>query len=205
MTTQQSQQMLKPRSSILFGFIVLCILFRLVPYVMYQLGVSIASYPMNFSPMLPLCLFGAAYMQERKWSYAVPLIAWGIGDLAIGLLMWNWKSAFYPAQPVVYLAYVGVISLGFLLRRKRSVSMLAGTAFLSAFLFYLLSNFGVWALGGAYAHTWAGLQKCYVMALPYFRNSLLSMAVFCPVLFSRYALTAVNPQQDDARLAASIS
>ena len=33
-----------------------------------------------------------------------------------------------------------------------------------------------------------GLAACYLRAVPYFRNTLVSMAVFLPLLFSRVGL-----------------
>ncbi len=48
-------------------------------------------------------------------------------------------------------------------------------------------------------HTATGLVDCYVRAIPYFRNTLISMAVFLPLLFSRVSLTQAAPTR---RLAA---
>ena len=98
-TDQQNTKMLKPRLGTLIGFILLCILFRLFPYLFGNVEPG-KTYPWNFSPILPLCLFGAAYMQQRGWSYAVPMIAWFIGDIGIGLLSGKWEYAFYPGQPL---------------------------------------------------------------------------------------------------------
>ena len=57
-------------------------------------------------------------------------------------------------------------------------------------LFYLTTNFGVWLFGdGALdPKTAAGLWQCYVAALPFFRNWLIGMAVFLPILFSPLAV-----------------
>ena len=45
------------------------------------------------------------------------------------------------------------------------------------------------SLGGTlYPQTLAGLADCYVRAAPDFRNTLISMAVFLLLLFSRAAL-----------------
>jgi uncharacterized membrane protein len=39
---------------------------------------------------------------------------------------------------------------------------------------------------GWYAHTLEGLIECYVLALPFFRTSLLADLVFVGVLFGAY-------------------
>ena len=60
----------------------------------------------------------------------------------------------------------------------------------SALLFYVVTNFGTWATGGGmyYPMTLEGLTQCYVAGIPFFRNSLISMAVFSGVLFSPIVL-----------------
>ena len=100
--------------------------------------------------------------------------------------------AFYTHQPVVYLSVALVVSSGFLARRRRSASRIAGAGLLSATGFFLLTNFGVWVFGdGArYPLTVAGLLECYVQAIPFYRNTLVSMGIFLPLLFSRVGLTA---------------
>jgi len=84
-----------------------------------------------------------------------------------------------------------VAFIGFALRRKRSWKRVAGAGLGSSLAFFVLSNFGVWAFGGGavYPLNFGGLVECYVMAIPYLRNTLISMAVFLPLLFSRVALT----------------
>jgi hypothetical protein len=196
----QKPKMLKPRWGALLGFILLCILCRLFPYMLGNVEPG-KTYPWNFSPFMPMCLFGAAYISQRSWSYAVPLIAWAIGDIGIGLITGNWENAFYPGQHMVYLSFICVISLGFLLRRKRSLPRVAGTAVLSATVFFVLSNFGTWAFCGFYAQTLDGLKLCYTMAIPFYRNSLISMAVFCPVLFSKFSLVDVKDHSEKPALA----
>lgn len=187
--------MKQPRPLMLAGFLLLCAAFKLVPYVMSRFGLSIdpetTYYPWNFSPILPLCLFGAVYFGERKWSYFIPLAAWFAGDLGIWALTGKGEFAFYGGeQLLVYLSFALVISLGFVLRKRRSYLWVAGTGFAGATLFFLVSNFGVWLFGGElrYPHTLAGLWECYVAAIPFYRNSLISMAVFLPVLFSPLTL-----------------
>jgi len=64
---------------------------------------------------------------------------------------------------------------------------------LSATLHFAVTNYGVWAFGNSYPHSMAGLVDCYVRGLPLFRNTLISMAVFLPLLFSPIALTRLTP------------
>ena len=65
---------------------------------------------------------------------------------------------------------------------------IGGAALASAVLFFVVTNFGVWATSGMYPPTFAGLQACYVAALPFFQNSLAGDLFFAAVLFGGFAL-----------------
>ena len=103
---------------------------------------------------------------------------------------------------MVYLSVALVATTGFLVRDRRSWRSVAGAGLLSSTLFFVLTNVAVWAFsdGTRYPHTASGLVACFVAAIPFFRNSLVSMALFVPLLFSRVSLTAAEPRA--AQLAA---
>jgi hypothetical protein len=73
-----------------------------------------------------------------------------------------------------------VVSMG--LFRKVSTLRVAAGSVATPTSFFLLSNFAVW-MGGMYAHTLAGLAQCYTMALPFYRNDLVSTAITAGALF----------------------
>ena len=191
--------MMYPRRSTLFALMIVAIGFRLAPYVLHNFGVSIdpgsTVYPWNFSPILPLCLFGAAFYRSRTTAWLAPLAIYGAGDLGIWLLTGRADWAIYGAQPVLYLSVAMVVACGFFLRGGHSWPRIAVTGLTSAIVFFAVSNFGVWAFGGAlrYPLTMAGLIDCYVQAIPFFRNTCISMALFLPLLFSPVSLAGRLP------------
>lgn len=190
-------QQVRPR--VFAAFVLLSVVVRLVPYVLQQFGMSIdpqtTVYPWNFSPLYAICIFGAAMFADRRLAFALPLAALAIGDLGIGILARDMAFAFYEEQPMVYLSYALLTATGLLLRENRSWFAVGGAGLLGAVVFFLVSNLGVWAFGQfhTYPPTFAGLMECYAAAIPFFRFTLISMAVFLPVLFSRVALTAPSP------------
>ena len=188
------------RPSVLISLLTLSVVARLVPYALSLLGISIdhgnTIYPWNFSPILPICIFGGAVYAQPRMAYAVPLFTFLVGDLGIWALTGRVDWAFYAYQPVVYLAVALVTTSGFALRGRPTSPAwpaVAGAGLVSSVGFFALTNFGLWALsnGSVYPHTTAGLVDCYVRALPYFRNTLVSMAIFLPILFSRVTLADV--------------
>ena len=59
-------------------------------------------------------------------------------------------------------------------------------------IFYLISNFGVWAFSPMYAKTLAGLFQCYSLALPFYGTSLIGDLIYCGIFFGAYQLVCSN-------------
>ena len=59
-------------------------------------------------------------------------------------------------------------------------------------IFYFISNFGVWVLGNpgvydiAYEKNLDGLIQCYLLAIPFFKNTLFSTLIFSYTTFAVY-------------------
>ncbi len=186
--------MKQPRLLLIIGLLAFSVAARLAPYVLSLFGVSIdpsnTIYPWNLSPVLPICIFGGAFFARKRLVYGLPLATFLLGDLGIWALTGDISSAFYANQPVVYLSIGLIATTGFALKSNCSWSRVASAGLVSSIGFYIITNFGVWAFGDGsiYPHTSSGLAECYVQAIPYFRNTVISMALFLPVLFSRLAL-----------------
>lgn len=189
--------MLRPRPITVAALVAVAVGFRLMPYLLHRFGVPIdpenTIYPWNFSPILPLCIFGAACFAKRTVAYLAPMAIYLAGDLGVLAITGRLDWAFYADQPVTYLSVALVVSCGFIARAQRSWRKIAAAGLGSAVLFFAVSNFGTWALGAIYPKTWAGLVDCYVMAIPFFRNTLISMGVFLPLLFSPLSLRSAAP------------
>ncbi len=80
--------------------------------------------------------------------------------------------------------YVAAMALGLILLRVRTTfARVAAGALLGPTSFFVLSNYAVWIGGGMYPRTLAGLGACYVAALPFYRNDLISTAIVAGVAF----------------------
>jgi hypothetical protein len=143
-------------------------------------------HPPNVTPIAAMALFGGAYLSNRKLAFLLPLSAMFLSDLGL------WALGQVPLlgqQSVwVYGSFSLTVCLGFLLRQHRRVLPIAGATLCGALLFYLVTNFGVWATGALYPRTVAGLVACYAAAIPFFRNMLLSDACYVALLFGGFAL-----------------
>lgn len=136
-------------------------------------------HPPNATPMAAMALFGGAYLADRRLALLLPLAAMLASDLVLGL---------HALLPVVYGAFAVIVWLGTRLAGRITPLRVAGATLAGSVLFFVLTNFGVWAWGGLYPRTAAGLVAAYVAAIPFFRNTLLGDAAYALLLFGGYAL-----------------
>ncbi len=128
----------------------------------------------NFTPVLSLALFGGMYLKGRQGIW-VPLVLMGISDIFIGFhdsMVYTWGS-------------ILIISLiGILLKGHKNWVNVASASLISSVIFFLVSNFGAYL--SLYPHTLAGLQECYIAAIPFYRSTLVSTLAYSLVLFASY-------------------
>lgn len=67
-------------------------------------------------------------------------------------------------------------------------------AMLGVLIFFVITNFGVWA-GGSYGFTFEGLMYCYLLAIPFFGHSLISTLLFSIAIESVYKIYQNNTYQ----------
>jgi hypothetical protein len=139
----------------------------------------ILPHPANFAPVAAIAIFGGVIL-PRKLALWVPLSAMIISDLVIGL------------HPLIFLTWgcymLIALASSTWLRKSNLLKGLSITLGGSVF-FFIVTNFGVWAESGMYAHTWNGLMECYYMALPFFRNTVMSDLIYTAALFGIYFAT----------------
>ena len=75
---------------------------------------------------------------------------------------------------VIAIGYMSVYFSGIIKDRVKGIIA-------SLMTFYILSNFGVW-LSGMYTYDITGLINCYVMAIPFFGNTILSTIIYSSII-----------------------
>lgn len=151
----------------LIGIILAAALMRLIPH------------PPNFTPMTAIALFGGAYFTDKRLAFLLPLGALFISD---------WVMGFYSLMPLVYGCFALFVCFGLWLQKRRTLVPIAGSVLASSILFFVITNFGVWAWENLYPKTPAGLLACYAAGLPFFRYTLLGDILFSTALFGGFAL-----------------
>ena len=107
-------------------------------------------------------------------SLIILLISMLLSDLFIG---------FYQNMVFVYLSLILITCIFFKIIKKANYSSLLIYSFFGSLLFYLISNFGVWLIGNMYEKNINGLVNCYLMAIPFFKNTLISTIIFTYATF----------------------
>ncbi len=131
----------------------------------------------NFSPVIALVLFGGVYL-KKQYAYIFPVALMMISDLFLGmhqLIFFTWGS-------LVLISFIGRW-----LRYHKRATTIMGSGIGSAVVFFLVTNFGVWAMG-YYPPTVEGLLQCYAMAIPFFRSTIISTMFYSVTFFGLYAL-----------------
>ena len=129
------------------GLIVIGVFSRIVPHEPNLTAVSAAA------------IVSALYL-PRWFAFAVPFFIMVLSDAILGA---------HPTIAWVYGSYALIAALCVVFA-KRYASVLP---FLSSALFFIITNFGVWASTQMYAKTLAGLIECYTMALPFLRGTII--------------------------------
>ena len=128
----------------------------------------------NFSPVYALAFLSGMYLRGRQ-VVMVPLVLMIISDYIIG---------FYPLMGVTWASIVLMSVIGLWLRDRKSAVTVLGGSILSALIFFITTNFASWIT--LYPHTIAGLQHCYILAIPFFRSSLVSTVAYSMVFYAGY-------------------
>lgn len=128
----------------------------------------------NFSPVLSLTLLGGVYLKGRQAIW-VPLVLMALSDAVIGFH----DTMFYVWGSILLISLVGL----YLRDHKNWVNVIS-TSLLSSGLFFIVTNFG--AFLSLYPHTWAGFQQCYILAIPFYRSTIVSTLAFSLVFYAGY-------------------
>ena len=121
------------------------------------------------------------FFKNIKLSFLALIVTMLVSDLFIG---------FYENVIFVYASLLLITFIFYKISNKISFKNLFIYGFAGSLIFFIISNFGVWALGSpgvydiAYEKNLNGLVQCYILAIPFFGNTFLSTLIFAyPAIF----------------------
>ena len=160
--------------------------------------------PEGFVPHIAMAIFGGAIVKDQKnyLGFILPLLLIFVSDVLYEVLWINELSAipgFYEGQVINYILFAGLTLFGFLMK-KINLKNVAGFSISGSVLFFIFSNFAVWATHSGLQRpmTFNGLMMCYGDAIAFYRdyglikgfvgNSVLGDLFFSFILFGGYYL-----------------
>jgi hypothetical protein len=166
------KQIESPRFIVLTLLVIAAALTRVLPLTIPHIW--------NFTAVGALAIFAGAQFTDKRLAFIMPLAAMAISDLFIG-------SGF---SLVVYSGFIAMVACGFLIRNKINTINVILASFISAAVFYLITNFAFFYPATFYPHNFSGIMASYTAALPFFRNMLVGNLVYSAVLFGAFYLLA---------------
>lgn len=191
---------MKSSKNIVWYFLLLVVisaLYRIIP-----------GRPFGFAPQWAIAVFAGAVIKDRKWAFIIPVLSMFVSDLLYQVLYSGGLTnmpGFYEGQWQNYVLFTLLVFVGFAVR-KINVLQIAVASVAAPTLYFLVSNFLVWASNGITRgldrpKTFNGLMLCYADGIPFYRMSILATLVFSAILFGSYFFIR-NYQQVGQRLKA---
>ena len=151
------------------GIIIILALSRIMPH------------PPNFTPVIAVAIMSAYFFRNIYLAFSIILISMLMTDAFIG---------FHDNIIFVYLSLFLITFIFFKISNKVKFKNLFIFGFLGSLIFFLVSNFGVWASGVLspitnlpYEKNLNGLINCYFLAIPFFTKTLISTIFFSYVAY----------------------
>ena len=137
-------------------------------------------HPPNFTPILAVGIFSGFFFRNFFLSSFIVLSSMFVGDLYLG---------FHGTMIFTYTALIDSVLIGALIKNFKFKELFF-TSLFSSFCFFIITNFGAWLTLPMYEKNLAGLLQSYVLAIPFFHNTLISTFIYLIVfkfLFEQFS------------------
>lgn len=155
-------------------------------FAVLAIGSRIIPHWPNFTAMIAVTFAGGMMFSNKLKSLFFPLLIVFVSDLILNNTIYSQGEFTWLTQGSgwLYGSYILIALLGALnssdSKLFRSLAI-GGTV--SAVLFFITSNFGVWASGTMYTKDFAGLLMCYLAASEYLLSQILGTLAYGIVIY----------------------
>jgi|SRR5690606_3631286 len=147
--------------------------------------VLLENYLYNFAPLVAIGLFSGSIIKDAKWAFIVAILSQFIVDVYFQLFT-NVPGFYGLSQIFTYAGLLAATGLGRLMADRKAMSVVGFTV-AGSLLFFVLSNFGVWA-SGVYGYTGASFINTFILGLPFLKNAMMADMMASGILFGTAAL-----------------
>jgi hypothetical protein len=127
-------------------------------------------------PLAASALFAGRMLRMPLLALILPVSAIVLSDLVLTGEDWRVTAIVCAAATLPALA-------GMLARRWQGALPVVAGMLSCSLIFFLATNFAVWAFNGMYPMTWHGLVECYAAALPFIDKTVFGDLFWTAVLF----------------------
>ena len=126
-------------------------------------------HPPNFTPVIAVAVMSSYFFSNKYMGLAAMFVSMILADSVIG---------FYSGMFYVYFSLVLIILIFSNLAKYINFKNLFLYSLSGSVIFFIITNAGVWFSGLLYEKSFQGLLECYYMAIPFFKNTVLSTLIF---------------------------
>lgn len=139
----------------------------------------------NLAPIGAVGIFAGSVIKDKRMAYLMPLFSMFIADLYFQFF--TSVTGFYGIEQV--LVYTAMAAVTFLGSKMGNITpaKVVGYSLTGSVLFFIVSNFGSY-LNGWYGYDLKGLMTTYIVAIPFFKNTIVSELIGSVALFGLYSL-----------------
>ncbi len=135
-------------------------------------------HPPNFTSLIALSFYVPAIFGNRY--IPIVLFCFIITDMIIGF------------HNTIFFTWLSVLIIGYLSKYfLKNVKLRLIGVFFGSLIFFILTNFGVFLMGG-YGYSIEGLFTCYYLAIPFYTNTIVSTLIFSILIESIYSVFNLN-------------
>ena len=129
-------------------------------------------HPWNFTPILAVGIFSGFYFRNFVLSFFIVIFSMFLSDIIIG---------FHNTMFFTYISLCGAIALGLYIKKLKFIEIVFSSLFASI-VFFIVTNLGAWLTLDMYEKNISGLMNSYILAIPFFHNTLASTLIYLFIL-----------------------
>ena len=140
----------------------------------------------EYTPIGAMALFGGCYFSDKWKAYLVPLLTLWLTDIVLNYTLYTHElTLFYPGFAWTYGSFALMVLLGTFMRKVNIQNVLL-MGISAALIHWVVSDIGVWMGGTLYSKNAAGFVECYVAAIPFLKNMVMSNIIFGGIMFGAF-------------------
>ena len=130
-------------------------------------------HPANMTAVGGVAIYSGAKIDTKK-ALIITFGTMFLSDAVIGFHSLMWAT---------YGSLMVAVLVGRCVGPRTNVQRIFGGTLAASVIFFIITNFAVWAATPLYVKTLSGFIDCYIMALPFFRNSVIGDFGYTFIIF----------------------